>query len=449
MLNTANLSLEQAPPISIPLRYFLTAPFFGIAAALLVVWFGPEMFSSRWSAQTLALTHLLTLGFLALVMCGALLQMLPVLAGIPVPRVVLVGGLAHVLISIGTLGLASGFLLGSQFWFKFAVIVLGVGFSIYITAVVVALWRVKTVNATVTGMRMALLSLIVTLMLGVILASTLAGWSTRSSPLLYTDIHLVWGILGWIALLLIGVSFQVVPMFQVTPEYPKWMRRWLPRSLLIGLSIWTVLYATAVKYGAAQSWSIAWLVILLAGYIIFAIITLRLQQRRQRKIVDVTLMFWRVGVIGIPVSFMVWISGRLFSDLTTVVDLDLLLGVCILFGSAIPLMNGMLYKIVPFLSWFHLQNRQMATMCMSVKIPNMKQFLPDKLSKRQFWIYLMALVCTFAAVFVPGWLARPAGLLLSLSFVLLGYNLLRVVLRYREVNRHLLDAVSSASSTQA
>ena len=61
------------------------------------------MFISRWSPLTLGLTHLITLGVLAMVMCGAMLQMLPVIAGSPVPRVVLVGTLTHILLILGTI----------------------------------------------------------------------------------------------------------------------------------------------------------------------------------------------------------------------------------------------------------------------------------------------------------------------------------------------------------
>ncbi len=443
MLNTANLSLEQAPPISIPFRFFLTAPLFGLAAAMLLIWYGPEVMTSRWSPQALALTHLITLGFLALVMCGALLQMLPVLAGVPVPQVVLVGNLVHPLLSVGTLGLVIGFLLGSLQWLKFAVIALGAGFVIYILAVGVALWRVKQPNPTVTGMRMALMALGVTVLIGLTLASGLSGWGTLNYPFLYTNVHLVWGMLGWVALLLIGVSFQVVPMFQVTPEYPGWMRNLLPRSLLLGLAIWTTLYVTAFIDRTTLFWSFACLIIMLVGYIAFAVTTLMLQQKRRRKITDVTLLFWRVGIVAIPLSFMVWAIGRMFPKITVFVDLDMLLGVSMIFGVAIPLLNGMLYKIVPFLSWFHLQNRQLAMMCMSVQIPNMKQFMPDAPAIRQFWIYLAALVFTLAAVVVPDWLARPAAVLLAVSFGMLGYNLLQVVLRFREVSSELDQAATS------
>ncbi|MHB0982634.1 MAG: hypothetical protein ACYC02_04540, partial [Thiobacillus sp.] len=80
----AGLSFGQAPPYSLPLRFFLTAPLFLLAAAGLIVW-APEALASRWTPYTLALTHALTLGFLAMVMLGALLQMLPVVAGSSIP----------------------------------------------------------------------------------------------------------------------------------------------------------------------------------------------------------------------------------------------------------------------------------------------------------------------------------------------------------------------------
>ena len=34
MINSANLTVENAPPIEIPFRFFLTAPLFGVLFAL-------------------------------------------------------------------------------------------------------------------------------------------------------------------------------------------------------------------------------------------------------------------------------------------------------------------------------------------------------------------------------------------------------------------------------
>ena len=52
MSQPAGLSFEQAPPFSLPLRFFLTAPLFLLAAAILIV-LSPDALASRWTPQRL------------------------------------------------------------------------------------------------------------------------------------------------------------------------------------------------------------------------------------------------------------------------------------------------------------------------------------------------------------------------------------------------------------
>ena len=85
-MRPAGLALERAPPIAVPFRFFLTAPLFLFAAGGGAVWSGPEALTWRGSPAALAATHFVTLGFMTMVMAGAMLQMLPVLAGAPVPH---------------------------------------------------------------------------------------------------------------------------------------------------------------------------------------------------------------------------------------------------------------------------------------------------------------------------------------------------------------------------
>ncbi len=445
MLNTANLSLEQAPPISVPLRFFLTAPLFGLSAGLLLLVYGPEALTTRWAPPTLALVHLLTLGFLAMVMCGAMMQMLPVLVGSPVPGVVPVGAMVHLLLTWGTLSLVAGFLQVSGVWMTSAILSLGGGFTIFIFSVSMALFRVKVPNPTITGMWMAIVALMVTVGFGLVLAAALAGIFPLASLLRIADVHLTWGMLGWVALLLIGVAYQVVPMFQMTPEYPGWVKRWLIRSLLGGMTVWTLLYLGGAGGGHLPEMVPAlFLLVVIVGYLLFAVLTLHLQQQRRRRITDVTLLFWRVGLAAMLVSGLLWLGGYFFPPFMDMARQDLLLGVLLILGAGVSLLNGMLYKIVPFLSWFHLQNRQLALRCMKVPLPHMKQFLPDKVAKMQFLAHFAALSLTILAVFFPAGFSRPAGVLWGLSSLLLWINLLRVVQRYRQVNHALLGAAPDA-----
>lgn len=443
-MNRANLSLEQAPPISVPFRFFLTAPLFGILAALLLLYYGPDALTSRWSPVTLALTHLITLGFLGLIMCGAMMQMLPVLAGSPVPAVAPVTTAVHLLLSTGILALTFGFLTGTTMLLHLAFGALGLGFSIFIIAVAIALIRIKAPNQTINGMRMALASLLITVLLGLTIGNSFAGTITLPSVLILTDIHLGWGLLGWVGLLVISVAYQVVPMFQLTPEYPEPVSRYLAWSLFIALAIWAGLYLAGGHGHISPLIADLWLLIPIAGYSLFAITTLRQQQQRRRKVSDITLLFWRTGMLSTIGCLLLWLGGFL-PAIGEQFAYPLLAGVLILIGIAISVTNGMLYKIVPFLAWFHLQNRQLALgLVGTVKVPNMKELLPDTPAQRQYFLHLGTLFLTLCAIFWPDFLARPAGLALGISCATLWYNLFRATRRYQEVNSKL--SVSATSS---
>ncbi len=444
MLNRASLSLEQAPPISVPFRFFLTAPLFGLAAALLLVFYGPEALITRWAPTTLALTHLLTLGFLGLIMCGAIMQMLPVVAGSPVPAVTPVATAVHLLLSGGTLILVGAFLQASTLLFHIAVIALGCGWLAFIVSVWIALRRVTLPNHTVTGMRLAVIALGITVTLGLTLGCGFAGSITLTRAVALTDIHLGWGILGWIGLLVMGVSYQVVPMFQLTSEYPDWMTRFLTRCVFAALLAWAMLYLAADFGYIPRQAADFWVLIPASGYLIFSATTLRLQQRRRRKISDVTLLFWRTGMVAAAIALILWLAGRL-PGFGSRADYPLLMGACLLLGTALSVINGMLYKIVPFLAWFHLQNRQLALQKIGVvKVPNMKELLPDAPAKRQLYAHLLSLALLLAAILWPTLFTRPAGIAFGLSCLLLWLNLLNATRRYTQVNRELSQSTPSS-----
>src|SRR4051794_18597510 len=114
------MQFEKSPPLTVPFRFFLTAPLFAMAAALLLSWQGPAALASRWSPFALALTHLLTLGFLMMSMAGALLQILAVVTGIVVPRLRLTSIVVHAALTAGTALLAAGFWLAQALLFRLA-----------------------------------------------------------------------------------------------------------------------------------------------------------------------------------------------------------------------------------------------------------------------------------------------------------------------------------------
>lgn len=417
-MSQAGLSFEQAPPFSLPLRFFLTAPLFLFAAAILIV-LSPDALASRWTPQALALTHALTLGFLAMVMLGALLQMLPVVAGSPLPAPRWVAGISHVSLVPGTIALMAGFLTAAPAAFGIGMVLLGGGFAVFLAAAAISLAR-AVAGVTVNGIRFAVLSLAATLLLGLMLALLRAGWWAPPAVESAIVAHVSFGLVGWVLLLVIGVAYQVVPMFQLTPPYPPRLSRWLAGALFALL----LLHAAAplLPHAATPLVDAG----LAAGILLFAVATLRLQFRRRRKLPDVTLDYWRLGMASLIAGVAVWLVARFSPAWADSEAYPLLLGILFIGGFAVSVVNGMLYKIVPFLAWFHLQSQLQAR---AGSIPTMKDMIAERWMRGQFRLHFMACALLVAVPFWPR-LGIAAGSALALSALLLWVNLLSALRRF-------------------
>lgn len=424
-----DLNFQQAPPISVPFRFFLTAPLFGVAAGLLILSFGPAALTSRWAPATLALTHLLTLGFITLVMCGALMQMLPVLAGSVLPRPLAVSTATHTLLTAGTVALAAAFTWWWPGLLPVAGALLTTGFAVFIAAVSLALVRAGARGRTVVAMRSAVAALAVAVIAGVMLIAALAAASAPSDPVRLTNLHLAWGLLGWVGILVCGVAYNVVPMFQITARYPEWLTRFLVPVLVGALSAWSALQI----FGAGLPDALAPLSMSLcaAGFTLFAAVTLRLQRGRKRRTEDVTRGFWYAGMASIFAATILWGLGGL--GLPLIHDrLPFLLGAFVVVGFAISVIIAMLYKIVPFLVWFHLQRLPPSARAGGGgTVPNVRKVIPAARVKWHLRLHLFAIAVLILAAAWPKWLSHAAGLSLAASFALLWLNLLRAVLLYR------------------
>lgn len=418
MSANAGLSFEQAPPFSVPLRFLLTAPAFLLAAGLLVV-FHPDALASRWTPGALALMHTLTLGFLAMVMLGALMQMLPVVAGAILPAGPWVATTAHATLTLGTVALVAGFLAGEPVAFRLAIVLLAAGFAAFLLAAAIGLTG-AVANETVAGIRLALLGLVLTVGLGITLAWVrAAGWMPAALDAV-RDAHVTFGLLGWVLLLVIGVAYQVVPMFQMTPPYPAWLARALTGATMALL----VMHAAAVVLlPVAQPFIEAGLACVVT---LFAVVTLRLQARRRRRLADVTLAYWRLGMASLLGCVALWGGAQFWPALADGDAYPVLLAVIFLGGFAVSVVSGMLYKIVPFLAWFHLQAQLQAK---AGTIPTMKEMIAEPAMRWQFRLHVAACgLLAGAALWSP--LTAAAGSVLALSASLLGFNLLAAARRF-------------------
>ncbi|HSG23745.1 MAG TPA: hypothetical protein VLA64_12400, partial [Azonexus sp.] len=220
-----------------------------------------------------------------------------------------------------------------------------------------------------------------------------------------------------------AIAYVVVPMFQLTPGYPARSSWWYPVVILALLLSWSgaVLLDSPALVRFSQALAA------LAG-LAFAGLTLRLQGKRRRARPDVTYRYWQLGLVGSVLALFMLLTAAIWPATGELQGWTMIFGILLIAGGFLPFIIGMLYKIVPFLTWMHLQNLGQA----KVPAPNMSKILPTINMDRQMKAYTVAVVLLLAAVLQPQWLSRPAGLAFAVASAWLWLNLFGAIRRYVE-----------------
>jgi hypothetical protein len=408
-MRQSGLRLDRIPPANIPFRFFLTAPWFAILAALLLLANGPETWTGLRNPVLIGITHLMTLGFVTMVMLGALFQLLPVLGGKSVPAARRVAFVVHIFLVTGVLFLCTGFVLHDWFLFRFALPALLIAVGCFVFAIGSRLVTVPVGADSIQALRLAVSSLLAAAAIGIYLALGYL-YPLATGPGL-TAFHMGWALIGWLLILVMGVSFQVIPMFQVTPDYPRLVTRVLPALLFAILLLAAVLpapYAVQVSAG-----------MLGMAVLVYAITSLRLLHRRKRRGRDATVRFWQLGLsclaLSVPLFWLALLAPAAGAPEAVPHKAWLLTIVLALAGFAVSVIMGMLQKIIPFLAYLHLQRRHAGNTDAIRHLPHVHVIIRPRHSGRLLNLHATAVLALAAAVIYPP-LTRPAAVVLVADF---------------------------------
>ncbi|MGH7102082.1 MAG: hypothetical protein ACREFJ_06755, partial [Acetobacteraceae bacterium] len=314
----------------------------------------------RAAALSLAAVHLVTIGWLTLLMFGALFQFVPVITGrnLPsqrLPLATLIGvelGLALMIAGFVFLGRGVGL-----------TVLLPVGGAVVLAslliggaALLVPLLGRRPRPLSASFVLAGLGFLLATVVIGLCFACALTIPASRQylAPLLAggLEYHVLAGLGGWFTLTAIGVSYELLPMFMLAPH-----ERGALGTAVFALAVAS--FAVALVTGLAQVFSglgslgIAehagqiGIVIALALYLADVA---RLYRARRRKKIELHNRAAIGAFVSLGLAVLLGIgaaaAGRL-AVLSPVLVLLLLLG----WLSGLGLTQ--LYKIIPFLSWLH------------------------------------------------------------------------------------------------
>jgi len=410
-MELAGLSTDQAPPISAPVRFFLTAPLFGILAGILILFSDSATLMNRFSMESIVITHAITIGFLSFIMLGSMTQMLPVLAGAKMPKVELVTQSSYILLVVGVISMLIGLYTSNTMLNIIAFIGLGGGFLIILTATALSLRTVVNFNATVRGITTSMVFAFFIVLMGLYLLYSYIINDVGSTHMIVANVHSVWAVFGFAVILIIGVAFQVLPMFYVAPKFKSFCKKRVVWLISIGLVIWMFLSAFYEEYTIVGKLWIAMFVWAFA-----TTVWLKLSKRR-RPISDVTVWYWRSASIFLTLGSFLWIFDEYFKH-EYIVMVGILIG-----GFILSIIIGMLYKIVPFLVWFHLN----AMGYMS--IPTINEMINKRVAQVQFILFIASLIGFIFSFYMP-YLLDISAISFIISMVLLEYNVVAPILIY-------------------
>ena len=425
-MELTGLSTDQAPPISAPLRFFLVAPLFAILAGLLIFGTDVHVLMNRFSSETIAITHSITIGFLGFIMLGALTQMLPVLAGVKVYKVEVLTIVSFTLLVIGIISMVFGLYFQKQMLTFLATVSLTLGFLMLIIPMLIGITKVINFTPTIIAMGVSLVFALISILIGSHLLASHALINITSTHYIFANIHSVWAIFGFAGILIIGVAFQVLPMFYVAPRFKQFCKKRVVVFISMGLILWVIVNIYDMPYEiVAKVW---------IGLFFWAFVTtvwLKLNQRR-RPISDVTIWYWRSSSVFLTIGIFAWVFNSFLDD-EMIVPVSVLIGG----GFIISVMIGMLYKIIPFLVWFHLNAKGY------MNIPTMNEMIDKRYAKIQYFLYILSLIGFTLSYFYTDFL-ELSSLTFILSMILLEYNVINPVLIYFKIMKTKPDFDMSA-----
>lgn len=362
------------------------------AVVLLAAGFGFPA-ASLEEPDTLVVVHLLAIGWLALLFCGALLQFVPVLVAKPL-RAAWVAAPSLAAILAGLFCLLSGFLgMGGRvavdpMVLPCGALLLAVGFGALIVSFLATFASARPLSVSGRLVVLGLGSLALTVAMGSAFATTLSG---LMGPPIFASLleigvpfHAGFGLFGWMTLTAIGVSYRLFTMFMLAPEGGPAAGR---PALWVGMTAFLLLVSALVldlmaspAFGCVLVVAIALTLSVVAVYIRDVAVIYR---ARRRKVLElnttasgVALGFLLAGVAVLVVAFLFDEPVRLLASAFYL----------LVFGWLSGLGLGQLYKIVPFLTWLECYGPVMGKR----PVPRVQDLVNESRAGAWFWMYFVA-----------------------------------------------------------
>lgn len=436
----AGIASALAPSVTLPLRFVLTGVVALLGGLVLLVARPDLLAGYHYNQYVIAATHLFVLGFICTIVMGAMYQLVPVAleTRLHSERMAQWQFVFHVIGVAGMVWMFWRWDLKQVGHFGSAV---GVGVGLFAYNIGRTLRRVPRWNLVATGITSGLVWLVGAVMAGLAVATAkctydstatlspanplwaalkalqgIASFVNRFDPLGVMHAHAHLGVAGFFLMTIMAVSYKLVPMFLLSDLQNQRRARlgiWLLNLALVGLFVTIAL---------RSAWKLAFALLAAAAVALYVIEMRAILRARKRKVIDWGLRHFvtALGLLGFVTVLGIVLAVPALPATEFTAQLETVYGFLGIVGVITITILGFLYKIVPFIVWYHSYSRHVGRH----RVPSLADLYSEKLQIAGYWIFLSGLALTSAgAAGMKEALVRVGVLVLLGSLLVFAVNL--------------------------
>ena len=422
MITTAsNTGLQQTTSYQVVLPFYIYAAISFVIACILLLLNTRAIHLHYFHPQTLAITHIMALGWGTMIILGASHQLLPALIDGKLSSDLL-AYLSFAFAAVGIPLLVTGFYLFQTGWLlQTGAILVNAAVIFYLVNVVCSIYESKKCGVQAVFVATATLWLFATVLFGLLLVFNFTRAWLPENSVEYLSLHAHMGIAGWFLLLVLGVASRLIPMFLIS-KYSSPKKLWWIYSLVNLALCGFILLKIYAAPGAAY-----FLPAILIGtaLVIFADYCRRAYRSRLRKQVDEQMKLSLLSVAFLLLPVLCLFAVIVFMSRNQESGTVLLYGYCIFFGWITAIILAMTFKTLPFIVWNKVYHDKAA----KGKTPAPKELFSEKLFQLMRIFYLSGFgLFILGIIFLNNILLTAGAAALLLAALSYAGNVARILL---------------------
>jgi hypothetical protein len=413
---TSNTGLAKNTSYKVVLPFYLYAGISFFVATLLLIFSTPAFLQHYFHPHTLAITHVMALGWGTMMILGASHQLVPVL----IEGKLYSDALAYLSFAFAAVGIPLLVIGFYQFDFGWpaqtGAIFINAAIIFYLINIGVSMAKSKHENVHAVFVFTGTLWLTITTIVGLFLIYNFTRNILSKDSLSYLPLHAHLGIVGWFLLIVIGVGSRLIPLFLISKYHNDKLLWWIYGLINFALISFIIFFL----YFKISSLYFLPLIAITAAIFMFAYYCYHAYYERIRKKVDyqVKISLLSVLMMLLPLFFLFIIILWLLVSSSSY-SLVLTYGFCIFFGWITAIIFGMTFKTLPFIVW----NKVYHDKAGLGKTPNPKELFSDKIFLGMGIFYLVGFVLFATGILISNeYILKIASILLLITAILYNGN---------------------------